>query len=438
MNRLVARVAWVALSLSVACGSPIVGGECRPGFAACDGRCVNLKTDPQHCGSCGYACGGFECNAGRCSTKPRADAGRPDAGIRGDGGKPLDGSVGSKRDAGRLAEAGVGRGGIGGPGTPGTQGTPFLPDGGLGFPDPIVSQGCGIGLTSCPGLCADTQSDRNHCGDCSTVCGSTKFCSRGQCVDICDPPLVPCGGACVDQQSDETNCGGCGNVCISGICGMGECSDAIPGSLVVIGHDYSSSLNQAMQRVAGNAVFLAPGSPVRALVYRGNAQTSSVNGVTQAISSVMQAEGRQVQSTDADSEQVSAQLRNATVFVVYPQPRSSDAELNTLGQKWGLALSQFLFRGGVVVLFETTSTSNSGTYKLLSPSGLFEAEKRETIARQSVTVVAPADAVAKSLTGTYAALSNSLRFLNVTSNGAMVVRDRDGEAVVFHRVIALP
>ena len=58
------------------------------------------------------------------------------------------------------------------------------------------------------------------------------------------------------------------------------------------------------------------------------------------------------------------------------------AELTTLGQKWGLALSQFLLRGGVVVVFETASNSNVGTYRILSPSGLFTADKREAMQRE--------------------------------------------------------
>src|SRR5687767_4649194 len=35
---------------------------------SCEGRCVDLTSDPLHCGACGNACGAFQtCNAGRCA-----------------------------------------------------------------------------------------------------------------------------------------------------------------------------------------------------------------------------------------------------------------------------------------------------------------------------------------------------------------------------------
>ena len=40
--------------------------ECRSGFTSCNGACVDLATDPQHCGACDRDCGGDPCGASDC------------------------------------------------------------------------------------------------------------------------------------------------------------------------------------------------------------------------------------------------------------------------------------------------------------------------------------------------------------------------------------
>ena len=41
---------------------------CRTGRAKCNGACVNLNSDDEHCGACGNACpGGSSCTNGSCS-----------------------------------------------------------------------------------------------------------------------------------------------------------------------------------------------------------------------------------------------------------------------------------------------------------------------------------------------------------------------------------
>jgi hypothetical protein len=43
------------------------GGGCAAGAIACAGSCVDPQTSPQHCGTCGHACGATEeCKAGAC------------------------------------------------------------------------------------------------------------------------------------------------------------------------------------------------------------------------------------------------------------------------------------------------------------------------------------------------------------------------------------
>lgn len=41
--------------------------RCAQGFSQCEGQCVDLKTDPKHCGACGEACAGsLTCSGGAC------------------------------------------------------------------------------------------------------------------------------------------------------------------------------------------------------------------------------------------------------------------------------------------------------------------------------------------------------------------------------------
>ena len=45
-----------------------VDGECtcRDGFVLCDGECVDISTDKDHCGMCGRDCGEQPCGGGEC------------------------------------------------------------------------------------------------------------------------------------------------------------------------------------------------------------------------------------------------------------------------------------------------------------------------------------------------------------------------------------
>ncbi len=45
----------------------VAGGcACREGFVDCDGTCVDLETDPSHCGECNRGCGGDPCGDSDC------------------------------------------------------------------------------------------------------------------------------------------------------------------------------------------------------------------------------------------------------------------------------------------------------------------------------------------------------------------------------------
>jgi hypothetical protein len=49
------------------CDSGECGVRCESELEACDATCVNLSSDPNHCGSCNNDCvGGLICLAGSC------------------------------------------------------------------------------------------------------------------------------------------------------------------------------------------------------------------------------------------------------------------------------------------------------------------------------------------------------------------------------------
>jgi hypothetical protein len=253
---------------------------------------------------------------------------------------------------------------------------------------------------------------------------------------MCTAPLQLCDGRCVDLQSDVNNCGRCGHVCRSGICEDGVCADLLTGHLVLVGHDYSGGRGSGTaMRLLGNAVFLATGSPVRTLVYEGSASGASVDGVAAAIDYVVERDGRSWAPISVAADDLGAELRQADALLVHAQVGSSDDALTELGQRIGLAMSQFLLRGGVIVVIEAPSTSNAGTFRLLQPAGLFEAAAREAIPAQTLEVSAPGDGLAARTTRSYRSPNQSVRFVGVTSPGIQVARDRDGETVVLHRVV---
>jgi hypothetical protein len=94
-----------------------VGGECKcpDGLEVCGTGCVNTQTNPSHCGGCDVVCGDDEvCNAGACS------------------------------------------------------------------------DGCDD-LHECDGACVNLDTDAEHCGACGTPCGMAETCNAGRCGCLADP-----------------------------------------------------------------------------------------------------------------------------------------------------------------------------------------------------------------------------------------------------------
>lgn len=68
------RTGWIgAVAVGLVAGALASCGKAEPcaqPLQECGGQCVDLNSDPRHCGACGSACGGLACAAGRCAADP--------------------------------------------------------------------------------------------------------------------------------------------------------------------------------------------------------------------------------------------------------------------------------------------------------------------------------------------------------------------------------
>jgi hypothetical protein len=81
---------------------------------------------------------------------------------------------------------------------------------------------CPPGTTACSGYCVDTDTDRSHCGSCTTACSATESCADGTCTtgggvtgDSCAAPIDVTGGGrftgTITGASADYS-GGCGGI----------------------------------------------------------------------------------------------------------------------------------------------------------------------------------------------------------------------------------
>ncbi|HEX5656086.1 MAG TPA: hypothetical protein VFX59_02780 [Polyangiales bacterium] len=419
---------WTALIALVGCGSPLVGLECQDGLERCGNACFDLANSPLHCGGCNIACSAVQhCEQSMCV-----------AGAPSDGGPGDDGSIDAGPNDGGALDASFPDGRIVGPdgetlkpdgqivlddgAVIGPDGQVVSDDGGADdgggldldamLPPPVLCTGpgspldcvCGIGLQKCGDTCVDINTDLANCGACGNLCPAQQFCNSGICDDRCDLPVTFCNGQCVDFRSDDANCGSCGFVCASTAqCIDSLCVGQVTGHVVAIGHDMTGVLRTAVRQIVANAVFLPARATVRVLVYDAATSIGSRVGVSTAIAAAAASIGRQYTVSTALPETVTAQLASADVFVIDPQQGSSDGELYTVGTGWSAALSDFLFRGGVVVLFDgnpSTGALNGGTWQVLraatdtnSSAPILQVSGATLLSQRLLTNVRPGDAI---------------------------------------------
>jgi hypothetical protein len=184
-----ALAALIRNGTSAAPANPCPGGHlcsgdcCDGGFeACCNGACVEIKVDVNHCDGCGKTCPeGQICCGGTC-THPLSD-------------KNNCGACGNRCQKGGTCDGGKCR--------------------------------CPAGKTVCDGRCVDLEKNADHCGTCGRSCGQEAHCEGGQCVCktaggcVCASGKLSCGDvccakhhvckngtcACKDDQLD------CGNIC---------------------------------------------------------------------------------------------------------------------------------------------------------------------------------------------------------------------------------
>jgi len=374
-----------ALLLLSGCLDSFVGAECAEGFAESGGVCV--------------------------PTDAATDSGMPDTGLDGsmdaDAGDASPDASDSSMDASDSSTDG-GDGSMG--------------DGGAG---------CDLGETLCGMDCVRTGSDPMHCGGCDMACPGMEVCSGGSCVPTCLAPEELCDGRCFDpsMSTDPEHCGSCGNRCRSGLCIDGMCADATAGHVVLIGHDYQSS-RRGMQRIAGNSVFLASGVDVEVVVFRGSATMAQVRGIDRAIDRVATERGRAWTKIGTTRDELLALLDGADVFLLYPQPDGTDMELTSFGASVRTGFRTFLRRGGVIVVFDTPSMTNAGTWQFLTGAALIDVTSQTEITGDAVMVSAPGDAIALGVDLMYAAERQSVRY---EAMAPVVVSHADGP-VVLHEV----
>ena len=88
-------------------------------------------------------------------------------------------------------------------------------------------QACAAGDTCCSNGCKNLLTDAQNCGECGKKCTGNQTCANGSCScggTTCTGTQICCSNACVDKNTDPNNCGFCGNqcqgaaTCVNGLC----------------------------------------------------------------------------------------------------------------------------------------------------------------------------------------------------------------------------
>lgn len=181
------------------------GGElaCAEGLTLCGGACVDVDSDPQHCGGCSKACPtGQVCDQAACASG--CSGGKTDC---------SGACVDLQSDPWHCGDCATSCN----PGSVCASGSCNL--------------SCPAGQAACSGSCVDTQTDDQHCGACGVACSLGQKCTAGKCVVSCTTGQTLCGQACVDTQTNQNHCGGCDKPCKAGeVCTAALCKIACPGT----------------------------------------------------------------------------------------------------------------------------------------------------------------------------------------------------------------
>lgn len=177
------------------------GGECicEQDEAECDGTCVDLDSNRDHCGECDTACDDNEvCDDGECTEGCSDDEALCDGMC-----------VDTDTDTDHCGEC----------------------DSACSTDDDTATAECDEGAcviecddeneTYCTDACTDTDTDEDHCGECGSECstdidGAIAQCIDGECEISCEDDahtLCEDEQICANLDNDEDHCGECGNEC---------------------------------------------------------------------------------------------------------------------------------------------------------------------------------------------------------------------------------
>jgi len=205
------------------CG--LCGASCTQAQICCGGGCVGHLTDAANCGACGTACAAGEaCLNGLCQEPPPTLC-RQQGEACGSDGDCCVGWCNTQGQAGVCDCHADGEECVP-TGTGGCCNGSCNADGYCGPPCGLAGAPCGSNADCCEGegLC---------CFDgtrLTTVCTLVDACpGEGPAPAGCPAGQTDCGGACVDLNADAAHCGACFNSCpLGGVCGGGVCQGADP------------------------------------------------------------------------------------------------------------------------------------------------------------------------------------------------------------------
>lgn len=192
---------------------PNENGDCGLGAALCDGKCIDVHNDVNHCGACETKCDDGEiCRYGTCTEIE---------------GSPACNGFGEIMCGEKCINTNFTTNHCGECNNACDDGEVCV----MGLCQELGNVECGIGAGMCDGRCVAIHSDDDNCGSCGTKCAEFQKCMYGVCVnddDIFDGECKyrenKCGNDCVDLMIDSKNCSACGLACSEGEkCNQGMC-----------------------------------------------------------------------------------------------------------------------------------------------------------------------------------------------------------------------
>lgn len=168
----------------------------------CNGEpCIDIKSNPLHCGGCGKACPARQaCANGNCLCRlgGRDEQCAADAQCCTDGCRQVKSDIKNCGGCGLACKSGE-----------------SCIDGQCRC-GPAAAF-CSTGQVCCASGCSDLLSDPKNCGTCGNACPTGKGCQNGQCEGVCLTPctfpFACCDGVCADLANDPKNCRACGRDC---------------------------------------------------------------------------------------------------------------------------------------------------------------------------------------------------------------------------------